>query len=168
MVGAIIGICTALVAFRQTFAAILDFRFNHLLLPRATSLFHPAPYVLSGGAQNQFYTYQPAGEYLSADLPFTREGGWGHGQEAFVGAPGDATVLGAGAASGAGITVGEMAMGSMGGTGGGGIGIKPSGGGSSGQAEDGHGTLDGGGYHGNGANPGGGSGVGTRHNGVMR
>ncbi|KAF9264916.1 acid phosphatase/Vanadium-dependent haloperoxidase [Marasmius fiardii PR-910] len=97
--GAIIGICTALVAFRQTFAAIFDFRFNHVLLPRTTSLFHRSPYFPSVGsqtAQYPFFTYQPAQELGSADLPFTREGGWGWGQEAFVGAPGDATVLGSG------------------------------------------------------------------------
>jgi len=30
----------AFIAYRKTFAAIWDFRFNHILLPRSTSLFH--------------------------------------------------------------------------------------------------------------------------------
>ncbi|KAF8188352.1 acid phosphatase/Vanadium-dependent haloperoxidase [Pholiota molesta] len=73
-------ICTALVAFRQTFASVFDFRFNHLLLPRATSVFHRQPFL---PVSDHFY-----------DLPFTREGGWGYGDgEQIVGAPGDATVL---------------------------------------------------------------------------
>lgn len=33
---------------------------------------------------------------LPSSLPFTREGGWGSGQEACVGAPGDATALATG------------------------------------------------------------------------
>ena len=37
--GAVIGTCTAFVAFRQTFASVWDFRFNHVLLPRTSSLF---------------------------------------------------------------------------------------------------------------------------------
>ncbi|KAF9009373.1 acid phosphatase/Vanadium-dependent haloperoxidase [Cyathus striatus] len=104
--GAIIGICTALVAFRQTFAAIFDFRFNHLLLPRATSLFHRVPFVLGRG-RGPYYTYQPAQEFTSQDLPFTREGGWGYGGgEQNVGAPGDATVLGSGAGQTGGVGAG--------------------------------------------------------------
>ncbi|KDR81788.1 hypothetical protein GALMADRAFT_114486 [Galerina marginata CBS 339.88] len=93
LAGAIIGICTALVAFRQTFASIFDFRFNHLLLPRATSLFHRRPFLPTAG-RGPFFTYQPMPEMTSYDLPFTREGGWGYGGgEQSVGAPGDATVL---------------------------------------------------------------------------
>ncbi|ESK88402.1 lipid phosphate phosphatase 1 [Moniliophthora roreri MCA 2997] len=101
--GAIIGTSCALVAFRSTFASIFDFRYNHLLIPRTTSLFHRQPYFPEGTshtAQYPFFTYQPMQGIGSADLPFTREGGWGWGQEAFVGAPGDATVLGNGAGSG--------------------------------------------------------------------
>ncbi|TFK25824.1 lipid phosphate phosphatase 1 [Coprinopsis marcescibilis] len=93
VVGGIIGSATALVAFRQTFAAIFDYRFNHLLLPRATSLFHRRPYlpVLGRGA---YYTYQPINAIMPQDLPFAREGGWGYGVgEHASGAPGDATVL---------------------------------------------------------------------------
>lgn len=95
--GAIIGTCTALVAFRQTFAAIFDFRFNHLLLPRTTSLFHRKNPLPSNGEGEQgpgaFFTYQPHQEHTFANLPFTREGGWGQGLEAYAGAPGDATAL---------------------------------------------------------------------------
>ncbi|KJA20266.1 hypothetical protein HYPSUDRAFT_142504 [Hypholoma sublateritium FD-334 SS-4] len=95
LAGAVIGICTAIVAFRQTFAAILDFRFNHLLLPRVTSLFHRQPFLPIAG-RGPYFTYQPMPEYVSYDLPFTREGGWGYGPgEQMVGAPGDATVLNA-------------------------------------------------------------------------
>jgi len=96
--GGIIGTFTALVAFRQTFAAIFDFRFNHLLLPRTTSLLHRQPFLPSGnaGTSGPFFTYQPSHGFTSATLPFTREGGWGAGQEASVGAPGDAAVLAGG------------------------------------------------------------------------
>jgi len=96
LAGAIIGICTALVAFRQTFAAVFDFRFNHILLPRTTSLFHRQPFFATQDS-GPFFDYAARPEYTSTQLPFTREGGWGWGQEAFVGAPGDATVLEAGA-----------------------------------------------------------------------
>ncbi|PPQ68501.1 hypothetical protein CVT26_003440 [Gymnopilus dilepis] len=93
LAGAIIGICTALVAFRQTFASIFDFRYNHMLLPRATSLFHRQPFFPSA-SRGPYFTYQPMQELAFCDLPFTREGGWGFGGgEQFVGAPGDATVL---------------------------------------------------------------------------
>jgi diacylglycerol diphosphate phosphatase/phosphatidate phosphatase len=91
--GAIIGTCTALVAFRSTFAAIMDFRFNHILLPRTTSAMHRRPW-LEGPHSTPYFTYQPAAEMITTSLPFTREGGWGWGEEAFVGAPNDATSLG--------------------------------------------------------------------------
>lgn len=75
------------------------FRFNHLLLPRATSLFHRQPFLPLAG-RGLYFTYQPMPEYVSYDLPFTREGGWGYGPgEQMVGAPGDATVLNAGTRS---------------------------------------------------------------------
>jgi hypothetical protein len=70
-------------------------RFNHVLLPRATSLFHRRPFFSSADSV-PFYDYAPRPEYTSTQMPFTREGGWGWGQEACVGAPGDATVLGVG------------------------------------------------------------------------
>ncbi|TDL27193.1 acid phosphatase/Vanadium-dependent haloperoxidase [Rickenella mellea] len=102
--GGIIGTATAFVAFRQTFAAVWDFRFNHIHLPRTTSLFHRShkgPTGISGKAGfMKFYTYQgPLGE-----LPFTNEGGWDTMVEP-VGAPFDATSVsirptGAGEANG--------------------------------------------------------------------
>jgi diacylglycerol diphosphate phosphatase/phosphatidate phosphatase len=105
--GSIIGTACALVAFRMTFASIWDFRFNHLLLPRTTSLFQRTP--LQGGVA-PFFSYAPGLDMGSSNLPVTREGGWGWSgdQEATVGAPGDATVLrnaggmGSGAAGGMG------------------------------------------------------------------
>ncbi|KAL0947216.1 hypothetical protein HGRIS_013334 [Hohenbuehelia grisea] len=97
LAGAVIGTLTAFVAFRQTFASIFDFRFNHVLLPRSTSLFHRTPFFFPSGSNSAFYSYQPGstgGMMGGPHLPFTREGGWGWGEsEAFVGAPGDATVL---------------------------------------------------------------------------
>ncbi|KAF8968400.1 acid phosphatase/Vanadium-dependent haloperoxidase [Flammula alnicola] len=93
LAGALIGVCTALVTFRQTFASTFDFRFNHLLLPRATSVFHRTPFLPMAG-RGPYFTYQPMQEFASYDLPFTREGGWVYGGgEQTVGAPGDATVL---------------------------------------------------------------------------
>jgi len=94
--GGIIGTTTAIVAFRQTFAAVFDFRFNHILLPRTTSLFHRTPYFAKESAQYAFFNYRPFQEVAPTELPFTREGGWGWGQEAFVGAPGDASALASG------------------------------------------------------------------------
>ncbi|KAK0197356.1 acid phosphatase/Vanadium-dependent haloperoxidase [Armillaria mellea] len=70
--GAVIGICTALVAFRQTFASVFDFRFNHMLLPRTTSLFLRKPV----SSTQPYFSYNTPQEYRGADLPFTREGGW--------------------------------------------------------------------------------------------
>lgn len=77
---------------------MFDFRFNHLLLPRSTSLFHRRPFLAGGSGVGPYYTYQPRTEFTSKDLPFTREGGWGYdyslgGGEHCVGAPGDATAL---------------------------------------------------------------------------
>ncbi|KAJ7063056.1 acid phosphatase/Vanadium-dependent haloperoxidase [Mycena amicta] len=94
--GAVIGTSTAIVAFRSTFAAVLDFRFNHILLPRTTSLFYrqPAANILP------FFDYSQHSEFTSAQLPFTREGGWGSGAESSVGAPGDATALRLGSGAG--------------------------------------------------------------------
>lgn len=90
--GAMIGTACAFVAFRQTFASVWDFRFNHLLLPRTTSLLHRKPYY-SQTSLTPSFTYQPRVDALSHNLPVTREGGWGWGQEAVAGAPFDATAL---------------------------------------------------------------------------
>jgi len=95
VVGALIGIACALVAFRQTFASISDYRFNHVLLPRATSLLHRKPY-LPFANRGPYYNYQHTGDFMSRDLPVSREGGWGrsHGLgEGSNGGPYDATAL---------------------------------------------------------------------------
>jgi len=107
LAGAVIGTLTAFVAFRQTFAAIWDFRFNHLRLPRTSSLFLRHGVGANGSSTpglGDFFTYYPQNEMRSSTLPVTREGGWGRGAgEATVGAPGDATVLhGGGSMAGAG------------------------------------------------------------------
>ncbi|KAJ3573199.1 hypothetical protein NP233_g2589 [Leucocoprinus birnbaumii] len=79
LAGAFIGSACALVAFRQTFASTFDFRFNHLLLPRSTSLFHRRPFMSASGAGGPYYDYQlNRPELASNELPFTREGGWGY------------------------------------------------------------------------------------------
>jgi diacylglycerol diphosphate phosphatase / phosphatidate phosphatase len=80
-----------LVAFLQTFASIFDFRFNHKLLPRSTSLLLFPPTTASH--IGQFFTYEPPTQTLSSELPFTREGGWGWGPQAYLRAPGDVTAL---------------------------------------------------------------------------
>lgn len=109
--GAVIGTATALVAFRQTFASVWDFRFNHIPLPRTSSLFLRRGIQSSSGAvphagfaaDGPFFTYrwQPAGAVLpSWSLPMTREGGWGTLDEEHVGAPFDATAMGLGGLGG--------------------------------------------------------------------
>jgi membrane-associated phospholipid phosphatase len=131
--GAAIGTCTALVAFRQTFASTFDFRFNHILLPRTTSLFHRTASSSATSLGGQYYTYD--GQAVPGDgsfLPFTREAGWGGDQEAFVGAPGDATVLMAGGAG---------AMGRAGGFGAGGMGTGAMGSGAMGSGAMGTGAM---------------------------
>ena len=87
LAGSLIGICTALVAFRQTFAAIWDFRFNHVLLPRTTSLFHRQPYPGRGLS----YAYELTPPFLTYELPTSHEGGWEHFY--YRGAPGDTATL---------------------------------------------------------------------------
>jgi len=93
--GALIGTATAFVAFRQTFASVWDFRYNHLLLPRG------------GRGGRDYFEYGYSADILPADLPFTRHGGWDIGaREAMNGAPGDASAFFAqgGLASGASAT----------------------------------------------------------------
>lgn len=108
LAGSVIGTATAIVAFRQTFASVWDFRFNHIPLPRTSSLFHRR--VLQGGsissagfaATGPFYTYrwQSPGPALPCwSLPVTREGGWGTLDEQTVGAPFDSTAMNAGVGS---------------------------------------------------------------------
>ena len=86
--GACVGTLCAVVAYRKTFAAIWDFRFNHILLPRSTSLFHRK--AVSGVS----FGYGPM---ESVQWPVAAEGGWRDGVGMGVGgAPGDATALGRG------------------------------------------------------------------------
>ncbi|EJD02077.1 acid phosphatase/Vanadium-dependent haloperoxidase [Fomitiporia mediterranea MF3/22] len=127
LAGAVIGTATAFVAFRQTFASVWDFRFNHIPLPRTSSLFlwhglqsaHGSPPLSGFAANGPFFTYrwQPAGAVLpSWSLPVAREGGWGSLEEEHVGAPFDATAMslggvGGGAAGGYGPGTGGGALG---------------------------------------------------------
>ncbi|KAM4065755.1 PAP2 superfamily protein [Hirsutella rhossiliensis] len=61
--GAVIGAVMAFSSYRMTYAAVWDFRFNHVPLSRGA----PFAYHLGGGAQ------QPL------DAVFTRKAGWGSG-----------------------------------------------------------------------------------------
>ncbi|GHJ84895.1 hypothetical protein NliqN6_1297 [Naganishia liquefaciens] len=106
--GALTGTFCAFIAYRKTFAAIWDFRFNHVLLPRSTSLFHRHA---SEGAFSKFgYSVQES----MLHRPFTHEGGW-RDHEAFAGAPSDALgsrqsdagLLGSGGHIGAGYSPGQ-------------------------------------------------------------
>jgi membrane-associated phospholipid phosphatase len=129
VVGGLIGTSCALVAFRQTFASIGDFRFNHILLPRATSLFHRHPF-LPFPNRGPYFNYQPMDEFAPRDRPFSREGGWGRGGgEGSNGAPGDATAFSS-AISGGNMLGGggHMLGGGLGGGHGGGLGGGHSGG----------------------------------------
>lgn len=86
--GAVTGTFCAFIAFRKTFAAIWDFRFNHILLPRSTALFHKRTEDVPSTGR---FNYSPQEAQLQA--PVASEGGWrrhwGTG-----GAPGDSTALG--------------------------------------------------------------------------
>jgi len=104
-VGGLIGTACAFIAFRMTFASVWDFRFNHVLLPRTTSLFLRRP-LEGAGALTFNYAPGAAGQW-----PATREAGWGEMNEAANGAPFDASA--AGGAGGAGGMMGGM--GGMGG-----------------------------------------------------
>jgi diacylglycerol diphosphate phosphatase/phosphatidate phosphatase len=93
-VGGLIGTGCAFVAFRATFASIWDFRFNHVLLPRTTSLFLRRP---AEGVGALTFGY---GLGESEQWPVTREGGWGDLREVTRGAPFDASALGGAGAGG--------------------------------------------------------------------
>lgn len=112
----------AFIAFRMTFASILDFRFNHIRLPRTTSLFlRRKAHESSSAAANvsPVFRYSPGGEIgeLKGDeLPFSREGGWGWGVgEGAGGAPFDATAMGGSMGGGGGHGFGRGGMGGGGG-----------------------------------------------------
>ena len=59
-------------AFRKTFAAIWDFRFNHILLPRSTSLFHRK--AIDNGISTSRFQY--TAEQSMAQRPAASEGEW--------------------------------------------------------------------------------------------
>ncbi|KAJ3167994.1 hypothetical protein HDU88_001941 [Geranomyces variabilis] len=85
LAGAIIGSCVAIATYRMQYAALFDYRFNHVPLPRTTETgYH---YALGGAGENHV-------------LPATRKAGWGQPEPEFVGAPGDALTTGAGGAGG--------------------------------------------------------------------
>jgi diacylglycerol diphosphate phosphatase / phosphatidate phosphatase len=102
-VGGLIGTGCAFVAFRMTFASVWDFRFNHVLLPRTSSLFLRTPLE---GAGALTFNHAPG---ASGQWPITREAGWGEMNDAANGAPFDAL-----AAGGAGSMMGEAGAGRMG------------------------------------------------------
>ena len=102
--GAVIGTCTAFVAFRQTFASVWDFRFNHVLLPRTSSLFFKGGVnkvkegegVRLNELNKPFYGYRlrEFGEEVPPwALPVSREGGWNSLGREQIGAPFDASAL---------------------------------------------------------------------------
>ncbi|ORY31222.1 phosphatidic acid phosphatase type 2/haloperoxidase [Naematelia encephala] len=86
--GAVVGTLCAFVAFRKTFAATWDFRFNHILLPRSTSLFHRQPKDMD--VPTSRFTYMPNEALLQR--PVTAEGGWRRDWNV-RGAPSDATTF---------------------------------------------------------------------------
>ncbi|KAG8743887.1 hypothetical protein FRC10_011177 [Ceratobasidium sp. 414] len=123
LAGGVIGTCTAIVAFRMTFASVWDFRFNHIRLPRTTSLFLRQPSSAGDANMGPSFNYTP--QAATDMLPFTREGGWGWDSfEGVNGTPFDAS-----------------ANSDVGGTGGAGRGMGNGaryGGGALGRAEAGH------------------------------
>jgi diacylglycerol diphosphate phosphatase/phosphatidate phosphatase len=101
--GAIIGTVFAFSAYRMMYAAIWDFRFNHIPLPRGN---------IKG------FHYGAGGEAGFDDAVATRRAGWGTGHGMMGGAPGDAAGMGSGAGA-MGSGVGAMGNGAapLGGTG---------------------------------------------------
>ncbi|KAK8177542.1 phosphatidate phosphatase [Phyllosticta citrichinensis] len=101
--GATIGSLMALASYRMVYAAVFDFRFNHVPLSR----FVPFTYGAGGEAMQLFAGFH--------DAVWTRQVGWGAPEmfEAFGGAPGDASALsgagGAGASTGYGNGLGGAA-----------------------------------------------------------
>jgi diacylglycerol diphosphate phosphatase/phosphatidate phosphatase len=86
--GAIIGTIMAFSSYRMVYAAIFDFRFNHIPLNR-----------------NIPFTYG-AGPVELSNAVFTRKVGWGVDEGAFGGAPGDA-IHGASSGTGANNMTGD-------------------------------------------------------------
>ncbi|WVO17505.1 hypothetical protein L204_105198 [Cryptococcus depauperatus] len=86
--GALVGTFCAFIAYRKTFAAIWDFRFNHILLPRSTSLFHRR--AVDGELATSRFSYSRQEAVLHR--PTAAEGGW-RKEWGSAGAPSDATAM---------------------------------------------------------------------------
>ena len=67
------GTICALIAYRKTFAAMWDFRFNHVLLPRSSSLFHRAGKNAELDGQYKFQYSKTEG---AMQPPVASEGEW--------------------------------------------------------------------------------------------
>lgn len=104
--GGFIGTATALAAYRASYAAVFDFRFNHVPLPRTLSSGggHHRRDSSTGGAgaglDDGKFLYDAGSVAASGVSPFTRKAGWG-AEAGISGAPGDAAKLGGGGAAGA-------------------------------------------------------------------
>ncbi|RXK36888.1 hypothetical protein M231_05862 [Tremella mesenterica] len=83
--GAVVGTFCAFIAYRKNFAALWDFRFNHILLPRSTSLFHRTPIDLEAPTSRFSYSTPEA----LIQRPVASEGGWRRDLRP-AGAPNDA------------------------------------------------------------------------------
>ncbi|WWD20735.1 hypothetical protein CI109_105211 [Kwoniella shandongensis] len=86
--GAVTGTFCAIIAYRKTFAALWDFRFNHIILPRSTSLFHRK--AVDGNLPTSRFSYTP--QESMVQRPVAKEGGW-RNDWGSAGAPGDATAM---------------------------------------------------------------------------
>ncbi|WWC72606.1 uncharacterized protein I206_106568 [Kwoniella pini CBS 10737] len=86
--GAVTGSICAIIAYRKTFAALWDFRFNHIMLPRSTSLFHRK--AIDGEVSTSRFSYTPQESMIQR--PAASEGGWRRDWGS-AGAPGDATAM---------------------------------------------------------------------------
>ncbi|GAA5861729.1 hypothetical protein JCM8547_000717 [Rhodosporidiobolus lusitaniae] len=93
VVGSIIGSCCAIASYRMSYAAIFDFRFNHLPLPRT-------PPLASHSSNTYSYPHFPydlsvlQGESVGVVQPWASQ--WRTGFDGVQGAPGDAVKNGAG------------------------------------------------------------------------
>ncbi|ODN99431.1 hypothetical protein L198_03273 [Cryptococcus wingfieldii CBS 7118] len=87
--GAVTGTLCAIIAYRKTFGALWDFRFNHIMLPRGTSLFFHRKAVDEVPFTSRFqYSAQETG----VQMPVASEGGW-RKEWGSAGAPSDATAM---------------------------------------------------------------------------
>ncbi|WVQ95673.1 hypothetical protein IAU59_002771 [Kwoniella sp. CBS 9459] len=86
--GAVVGTICATIAYRKTFGALWDFRFNHIMLPRSTSLFHRK--AIDNEMPTSRFSYTP--QESMVQRPVAAEGGWRRDWGS-AGAPGDATAM---------------------------------------------------------------------------